>query len=94
MSPASFCGEFFGFLFFIEIVVARQRFLNSKMVEKFDGLSRVFTRDKIDLLENFQRAVPDIAEISDRAWRRRRAFPSKFKGLTENVGQLKYFFVI
>jgi hypothetical protein len=63
------------------------------MIEELDGLTRVFTRDEVDLFQNFQSATGDIAEVSDGCGDNEEG-PHEFKGLTEDVGQLKYFFAL
>ena len=44
------------------------RFVDLVMLQQNTGVPRVFGCDKIDILQNFERAQSDVAQISD--WRR------------------------
>src|SRR5207244_11820333 len=57
--------EFFGFLLFVELVIALERFLNSKMVQESDGVTRVFASDEIGLVQSVQSSLGDVAQIPD-----------------------------
>jgi hypothetical protein len=47
-------------------VITDERFLNSEMFQQDPRMPRVLGRDKIDLLQNVERAQCNIAQISDR----------------------------
>ena len=66
LPAANFLPQLRGLLLFVEVVIADERFLNSEVVQKFEGLPRVFTRDEIGVAKRIQSARADIGKVSDR----------------------------
>ena len=60
------CENFFAALGFVELEVAQERFGNFEMPEQLPGVTRVFGRDDVALLQHAQCAQRDVFQIADR----------------------------
>ena len=65
-AAAKLGDQLVSFVVLVVLVVACERLLDLKVVEKAQGIARVLGGDEIDLTEGAKDALGDVAEVADR----------------------------